>query len=104
MRKLFLGLSFLFVVGSLSAQTIIQRDAEIEAMVKEISVDSLTSYINKMVSFGTRNTVSTTTDKKKGIGASREWVVQKFSEFAKASNGRMNAFVDTTTLQPDKRR
>src|SRR5829696_181262 len=104
MRKLLLGFTFLFVIGSVSAQTIIQRDPEIEAMVKEISIDSLKSYINRMVSFGTRNTVSTITDKKKGIGAAREWVVQKFSEFAKTSNGRMTAYVDTTTLQPDKRR
>jgi hypothetical protein len=86
------------------AQTIIQRDAEIEAMVKEISADSLKSYINKMVSFGTRNTLSSTTDKRRGIGAAREWVLQKFTEFAKTSGGRLTAFVDTITLQPDGRR
>jgi Zn-dependent M28 family amino/carboxypeptidase len=98
------GLLFLCFVQVSSAQTIIQRDVEIEAMVKEISVDSLKSYINKLVSFGTRNTLSSTTDKRKGIGAAREWVVQKFNEFGKASNGRLTAYVDTTTLQPDRRR
>jgi hypothetical protein len=104
MRKLLIGASFLAFGFSLSAQTIIQRDPEIEAMVKEVSSDSLKSYILKMVSFGTRSTLSTTTDKRKGIGAGREWVVQKFNEFAKSSNGRMTAYVDTTTLQPDGRR
>src|SRR5215203_1413338 len=104
MRKIAAGMFFLLAINISSAQTIIQRDAEIEAMVKEISPDSLRSYINKMVSFGTRNTVSSTTDKKRGIGAARQWVVQKFSEFAKSSNGRLTAFVDTTTLQPDGRR
>jgi hypothetical protein len=73
-------------------------------MVKEISPDSMKSYINKMVSFGTRSTISTTTDKKRGIGAAREWVVQKFNEFAAQSGGRLTAMVDTTTLQPDGRR
>src|SRR6476659_4935895 len=100
-------LCFVLAMASLQplfAQTIIQRDPEIEQMVKEISSDSLKSYINKLVSFGTRSTLSTTTDKRKGIGAAREWVVQKFNEFGKASNGRLTAFVDTTTLQPDKRR
>jgi Zn-dependent M28 family amino/carboxypeptidase len=58
----------------------------------------------KMVSFGTRSTLSTTTDKKRGIGAAREWVVEKFREFAANSNGRMSAFVDTTTIAPDGRR
>ena len=104
MRKLLFGFTFFSIIGTTSAQTIIQRDAEIEAMVKEISADSLKSYINKLVSFGTRNTLSSTTDKRKGIGAAREWVVQKFNEFGKASNGRLTAYVDTTTLQPDKRR
>src|SRR5215211_5547465 len=103
MKILLLVLSII-CTQQLLGQTIIQRDPEIEAMVKEISSDSLRSYINKMVSFGTRNTLSSTGDKKRGIGAARDWVVQKFNEFGKSSSGRLTAFVDTTTLQPDGRR
>ncbi|GAC1525750.1 MAG: M20/M25/M40 family metallo-hydrolase [Sediminibacterium sp.] len=73
-------------------------------MVKEVSPDSLKSYIYKMVSFGTRSTLSTQNDPKRGIGAARNWVLSKFNEFAKQSNGRLTAFIDTVTLQPDKRR
>lgn len=94
----------LFLVNGINAQTTIQRDPDIEKMVTAISPDSLKAYILKMVSFGTRHTMSTVTDPKQGIGAAREWVVTKFKEFAKQSNGRMTAFVDTTTLQPDGRR
>src|SRR5215203_810175 len=104
MKKLLLLLFATFLIIEISAQTIIQRDPEIAGMVKEISSDSLRSYINKLVSFGTRNTLSSTTDKKRGIGAAREWVVQRFNEFGKNSNGRMTAYVDTTTLQSDGRR
>jgi hypothetical protein len=82
------------------AQTTIQRDPEIEKMVKEVNADSLKSYILKMVSYGTRNTLSTQSDPNRGIGAARNWVLQKFNEFAKKSNGRFSAFIDTTTLQP----
>lgn len=103
MKKLF-SIVILFFYYSSYSQTIIQRDAEIEQMVKEVSPDSLKTYINKLVSFGTRSTLSSTTDKKRGIGAAREWVVQKFNEFAKNTNGRMTAYVDTTTLQADGRR
>lgn len=85
-------------------QTIIQRDTKIEQMVKEVSADSLKSYVDKLVSFGTRHTLSSTTNNKRGIGASRLWVVQKFKEFAKNTNGRLTAFVDTTTLNPDGKR
>ena len=104
MRKPCFLFFFLVATVSSSAQTIVQRDTEIEQMVKEISSDSLKSYINKLVSFGTRSTLSTTADKKRGIGSAREWVVQKFNEFAKGSNGRMTAYVDTTTLAADGRR
>lgn len=86
------------------AQTTINRDPSIEQMVKEISPDSLRSYIQTMVNFGTRNTLSTQTEKKRGIGAARLYVLQKFNEFAAQSNGRLTALIDTTTLQPDKRR
>ncbi len=94
-------LSLSFIATS---QTIVSRDPEIEKMVKEVSADSLQQYIRTMVSFGTRNTMSAQTDPKRGIGAARNWVLAKFNQFAKTSNGRLTAFIDTTTLQPDKRR
>jgi hypothetical protein len=43
-------------------------------------------------------------DPKRGIGAARNWVLSRFLDFARQSGGRMTAFIDTTTLQPDKRR
>lgn len=86
------------------AQTTIVRDPEIEAMVKEVNPDSLQSYIKTMVSFGTRSTVSSVTDKKNGIGAARNWVLTKFEQWAAGSGGRLTAFVDTTTYAADGRR
>ena len=96
--------AFVFVYTLPFAQTIIVKDAAIEQMSGEVSADSLRSYIHSMVSFGTRNTLSASGNPKRGIGAARNWVLSKFNEFAKASNGRLAAFIDTTTLQPDKRR
>ena len=104
MKRLILMTFTLVFTHTIFGQTIIQRDPEIEEMVKEISADSLRSYTDKLVSFETRSTLSSTTDKKRGIGAAREWVVQRFKEFAKNSNGRMSAFVDTTTIPADGRR
>jgi hypothetical protein len=87
-----------------SAQTIVKKDPAIEKMVAEVSADSLKSYIHKLVSFGTRNTLSTQKDPNRGIGAARQWVLQKFNEFAKKSGGRLTAIIDTITLKPDGRR
>lgn len=97
-------IAVLFSFHAAFSQTTVQRDAEIEKMAKEISPDSLKSYIKTLVAFGTRNTLSTQTDPKRGIGAARNWVLGKFNEFARLSGGRMTAFIDTTTLQKDGRR
>ena len=97
-------LLLLFLSSNLFSQTIINRDPGIEQMVREVSPDSLRTYINTLVAFGTRNTLSTQTDAKRGIGAAKNWVLKKLNEFAKSSNGRLNAVIDTTTIQPNGRR
>ncbi len=104
MKKLVTLLLFNSAVLISFSQTIIHRDPQIEKMIAEVSKDSLESYVKKMVSFGTRNTLSTQTNPKRGIGAARNWVLSNFNEFAKKSNGRLTAFIDTTTIQPDRRR
>ena len=103
MKNIYL-VCILLYTNSLFSQTTINRDPEISQMVKEVSSDSLQSYIHTLVSFGTRNTLSTQTDAKKGIGVARNWVLKKFNEFSRNSLGRLNAFIDTTTIQPDGKR
>ena len=104
MKKSILIIVLAFACKNNFAQITVARDANIEQMVKEVSPDSLRSYIQTMVNFGTRNTLSTQTNKTRGIGAARLYVLAKFNEFAKAANGRMATTIDTTTLQPDKKR
>jgi hypothetical protein len=102
--RLLLFIAALFISNTSFCQTIIERDPEIEQMVKEVSPDSLRSYIKTMVAFGTRNTLSSVTDAKRGIGAARNWVLGRFTEMAKQSGGRLTAAIDTVTLQPDGKR
>jgi Zn-dependent M28 family amino/carboxypeptidase len=104
MRKFLTVIVFIFIAFASTAQTTINRDAEIASMVKEVNPDSLKSYMQSLIAFGTRNTLSTQTNSVRGIGAARNWVLKRFNEFAKQSNGRMTAFIDTITLQPDKKR
>ena len=102
--KSFLCILFLFFSMNMKAQTIIDRDPEIAEMVSNVSPDSLQFYINTLVAFGTRNTLSTQTDSKRGISAARNWVLKKFNEFAKGSNGRLSAMIDTTTIHANGKR
>ncbi|HEU5365651.1 MAG TPA: M20/M25/M40 family metallo-hydrolase, partial [Hanamia sp.] len=102
--KSLLFIFLFFTANNLIAQTTIVRDPEIAQMVSEVSADSLQSYINTLVAFGTRNTLSTQTDLKTGIGAARNWVLKKFNQFAQNSNGRLSATIDTTTIPANGKR
>jgi hypothetical protein len=103
MKKLFF-LSFIFCGTYLFSQTIVHRDTEIEQMAQQVNADSLQSYINAMVSFGTRSTLSSQTNATRGIGAARRWALDKFDSFAKQSGGRLSAYIDTFTLHADGKR
>ncbi len=102
--SMFLCVCFCIQTATAQSPAIIQRDPAIARMVEQVNPDSLKSYIESMVSFGTRHTVSTQTDPKKGIGAAKRWVLAKFNEFASASGGRLTAVIDSTTYKADKRR
>src|SRR5690242_18697023 len=105
MRKILLFFSCsLLLCKSSNAQITVSRNPEIAGMVREVSGDSLRSYIEKLTSFSTRHTLSTQTDKKRGIGAAREWVLEKFREFARSSDGRMAVKIDHWTLPADGKR
>jgi Zn-dependent M28 family amino/carboxypeptidase len=103
MKKITILVLFFSVFQGIAQKTI-QRDPIIEEMVAQVSTDSLKAHINKLVTFGTRSTLSTTTDAKKGIGAARNWVLGRFQEFAKNSGGRMTAKIENWMLKPDGKR
>jgi len=104
MKKVIFAGGVLFICLAGHAQTMVNRDPEIESMVKEVNADSLQAYIRAMLAFKTRSTVSSTTDSKTGIGAARNWVLAKFNQFAAGSGGRLTAFVDTSTYVADGNR
>ena len=98
------GTLILSISSEIFAQEIVKRDPVISTFIGQISSDTLSAYVKKLVTFGTRSTLSNTTDPKTGIGASRKWVLNKFLEFSKKSDGRMTAYLDKWTLEPDGRR
>ncbi|MBC5774551.1 M20/M25/M40 family metallo-hydrolase [Pontibacter sp. KCTC 32443] len=86
------------------AQAPATHDQDITEMVNAVSANNLKSLVEKMVTFETRHSLSTTTSKKVGIGAAREWVKSEFEKYAKASGGRMTVEMDRYTVKADGRR
>ena len=72
------------------AGTVIDKIASIGLDASQrISADSLSSYLNKLVSFYNRNSGSDTVSSTTGIGAARRWIYSKFQEFGVQSGGRL---------------
>ena len=65
------------------------RNRAISNIVREIDARNIEATIRKLVSFGTRNTLSEQNDPKRGIGAARDWLYAEFLKVAEASQGRM---------------
>ncbi|KAJ7472162.1 Zn-dependent exopeptidase [Mycena latifolia] len=70
-----------------------QPDAELTAMMAQIDPARIEAIITKLVSFGTRNTMSNQTDPLRGIGAARDWIAAQMQTFAATSGGRMTVAV-----------
>ena len=65
------------------------RNRTIANVVREIDARNIEATIRKLVSFGTRNTLSEQHDPNRGIGAARDWLYTEFVKAAAASGGRM---------------
>lgn len=78
-------------------------DKEIAASLRKISVDSIRNYIQKMVGFKTRHSLSDTASNSEGIGAARRWVAYKFHQFAQRNNAPMTVEFDAYKLDPNPR-
>ncbi len=61
--------------------------ATTHAIADDVSERSLRSIVERLVSFGTRHTLSSQTDPKRGIGAALNWTEQEFRRYSKACGG-----------------
>ena len=56
-------------------------DAQLKKIVAPVSGAEMKKSVAKLVSFGTRHTLSSQTDPKRGIGAALDWTKGKFESF-----------------------
>ena len=78
----------------------VRSNQQIARLVQEIDARNIERSIRKLVSFGTRNTLSTQDDPNRGIGAARDWLFSEFSKAAESSGGRMT--VEKQTFEQPK--
>lgn len=72
----------------------VEKDPQVAQMLAEVSIDSMRSYLTRLVGFGTRHTLSDTLSATRGIGAARRYIYQKFQDFSKACGGCLEVYYD----------
>ncbi len=82
-------------------------DRRIAAALKEVSAERIRANIEKLVSFGTRSTLSAqdhdSIAKGQGIGAAREWIKSQFEAYSKDCGGCLEVKTDNFVEQPADR-
>ncbi|WP_439482771.1 M20/M25/M40 family metallo-hydrolase [Cyclobacterium plantarum] len=103
MKKIAVLLFFLFPFSNKAQVPAVHRMPAIETMVEDISKGSLESYLEGLVSFGTRHSLSQDGETR-GIEAARQYVLQQFQSFENAENGRLTSEIDYFTVEANGRR
>jgi len=78
-------------------------DPALRHLISQIDPNRIQATIEKLVSFGTRHTLSSQTDPVRGIGAATAWVFAQMQSFAAASGGNMTVQQQTFTQPPSSR-
>ncbi len=80
-------------------------EAVVDRVVDSITSGPIASDIDKLVSFGTRHTLSRTDSETEGIGAARRWLASEFERYAdEAGRDDVTVVLESHTVPADGRR
>ncbi len=82
------GLVFLSALLTIAQKKSVPKlNPETTKMVAEVSPKNIEDTIRKLVSFGTRSTLSAQDDPVRGVGAARDWIYSEFQKYSAACGG-----------------
>jgi hypothetical protein len=81
-----------------------QSERDFYQIIESVSAERIEQSINKLVSFGTRHTLSDTISNKTGIGAARRWIKKSFEEISSECNNCLEVFYQNNFFKKNKRR
>ena len=103
--NIFLCACILFMFASTTQATELeyQDKQALHDIQQQISATRIEQDIRKLVSFGTRHTLSETQSDTRGIGAARRWIKSEFDNISKACGGCLKVYYQSQTIQGEKR-
>lgn len=79
---------------------------DVGALLEEVSAERIAAALERLVSFGTRHTMSDTLSETRGVGAARRWIHAEMSRYAQECDGCLRVsfqeFDDTISRHPER--
>ena len=91
MSKLHYIIILFLIVGQ---SNLFAQDSMMYNIIDEVSSERIEKDITKLVSFGTRHTLSDTISDKRGIGAARRWIKKEFEIISSECNKCLEVFYE----------
>jgi hypothetical protein len=95
--------AFAFAAVAPDTEPQIKENKQISAVLSGISSRNIEATIRKLVSFGTRHTLSDAQSDTRGIGAARRWIQSELERYSKENGGRLEVTLDDFTQPPGER-
>ncbi len=96
------------IVTAIMISAISFAQSDVSKILSEIAVapsaENIEKDIRKLVSFGTRHTLSDTLSETRGIGAARRWIKSEFTSISKACNNCLEVSYQRNLVPKNKRR
>ncbi len=80
-----------------------QNNQKLHAIADAVSAERIEQDIEKLVSFGTRHTLSETESETRGIGAARRWIKAEFDKISEACGGCLEVYMQSEIIEGEKR-
>ena len=90
----------LFIILNLSTG-FAQENHKIYDIIDAVSKENIKQNVEKLVSFGTRHTLSDTLSKSRGIGAARRWIKSEFEKISDTCDGCLEVFYQKNYFTPE---
>ena len=100
---LYAFLFFIFVQTTHAKELTYKDQGQLHDIQQLIATKRIEQDIRKLVSFGTRHTLSETKSDTRGIGAARRWIKSEFDNISKACGGCLKVYFQSQTIEGEKR-
>ncbi|WP_411359279.1 M28 family metallopeptidase [Pseudidiomarina salilacus] len=90
--------------ASAQGQSITYKDqSDLHDIAAAVSAERIEQDITKLVSFGTRHTLSETESETRGIGAARRWIKAEFDKISAACGGCLEVYYQSEVISGEAR-